>query len=240
MTLEDLLLRFDAVRQRGAGRWSARCPAHDDKTPSLSVRGGDRGILIKCFSGCTNPDIVAALGLTMADLFFDAPTHHANRSLPRPAKPDRVALAWRFEVVALDLHLRAERIVEAGKAMPVATLTDEELDRALTCMARGYADMERAELFEGVAADLRARDFSERKARERHTCAARANRHNTPGTSSSEGAERFVSVGRGIRVSRATRGIPFRACACGPLSLGGPYPSDGRLGVDTARWLSFS
>ena len=47
-----------------------RCPAHDDHRPSLSVtEGRDGRVLLKCHTGCTPEDIVAALGLTMADLF---------------------------------------------------------------------------------------------------------------------------------------------------------------------------
>lgn len=72
MTTEDLLARLDGVRPSGAG-WAARCPAHDDSHPSLSVRIGDKGCtVLKCHSGCEMPDIVTALGLRMADLFDDA------------------------------------------------------------------------------------------------------------------------------------------------------------------------
>lgn len=52
----------------------ANCPVHEDRTPSLSVRWtqGDRGgmVLLNCH-GCGSHavDIVASLGLTMADLF---------------------------------------------------------------------------------------------------------------------------------------------------------------------------
>ncbi len=47
-----------------------RCPAHDDKSPSLSVMDADSGnVLIKCFAGCSTEDVVAALGIQMKDLF---------------------------------------------------------------------------------------------------------------------------------------------------------------------------
>ncbi|MDQ5851281.1 MAG: hypothetical protein M3380_04275, partial [Chloroflexota bacterium] len=50
--------------------WTARCPAHDDKKNSLSIREADDGkVLLKCFAGCSTDSIVSALGLTMADLF---------------------------------------------------------------------------------------------------------------------------------------------------------------------------
>lgn len=38
-----------------------RCPAHADRTPSLSLRQGDRGILVTCFAGCDRSDVLRAL-----------------------------------------------------------------------------------------------------------------------------------------------------------------------------------
>ena len=56
-------------RRSGAG-YSARCPAHEDSKPSLSVSEGEDGrVLLKCQAGCTVADVMAALGLSMADLF---------------------------------------------------------------------------------------------------------------------------------------------------------------------------
>ena len=40
---------------------TCRCPAHTDKTPSLSLRQGDRGILVTCFAGCDPADILREL-----------------------------------------------------------------------------------------------------------------------------------------------------------------------------------
>ena len=54
--------------------WQARCPAHDDHEPSLSIAEGDDGrVLLKCHAGCTPEAIVAALGLEMRDLFPQKP-----------------------------------------------------------------------------------------------------------------------------------------------------------------------
>jgi hypothetical protein len=48
----------------------ARCPAHDDDRPSLSVSRGDDGkALVYCHAGCNVQDIVDALDLQMTDLF---------------------------------------------------------------------------------------------------------------------------------------------------------------------------
>ena len=68
--LETLLSRLERVRGAGRCRYQARCPAHQDRHPSLSIREADDGrVLLFCFAGCATPDVVAALGLEMSDLF---------------------------------------------------------------------------------------------------------------------------------------------------------------------------
>jgi hypothetical protein len=65
-----LLSRLEGIVNRGHGQYLARCPAHEDKSPSLSVKETDDGtILIKCFAGCSPVEIVAAVGLELRDLF---------------------------------------------------------------------------------------------------------------------------------------------------------------------------
>jgi putative DNA primase/helicase len=67
---ETLVLdRLRDVKQSGDG-WTARCPAHDDGKASLSIEMGESGkVLLKCHAGCRTEDIVATVGLEMADLF---------------------------------------------------------------------------------------------------------------------------------------------------------------------------
>lgn len=48
------------------GRWfgsygTCKCPAHDDRNPSLSVRGGDSTVLLTCHAGCDGSTVVKAL-----------------------------------------------------------------------------------------------------------------------------------------------------------------------------------
>lgn len=62
------------ARRTGAGRWQAKCPAHQDRSPSLSIREGEDGkTLIRCWAGCSTEDVVKAVGLRMADLFAGPP-----------------------------------------------------------------------------------------------------------------------------------------------------------------------
>ena len=68
--LASVLQLLTAVRRCGA-RYSARCPAHEDHSPSLSIAECNGRILLKCHAGCTSESIVRAVGLAMADLFTD-------------------------------------------------------------------------------------------------------------------------------------------------------------------------
>ena len=69
--IQALLSRLECVRQLAPDRWQARCPAHQDQTPSLSIRLTDNKLLIHCWAGCGADDILAAVGLTWGDLFAD-------------------------------------------------------------------------------------------------------------------------------------------------------------------------
>lgn len=69
VTVEEFLGRVERVKRDGSG-WIARCPAHEDRHPSLSVSVGDADrVLVKCHAGCSVEAIVAAVGLELRDLF---------------------------------------------------------------------------------------------------------------------------------------------------------------------------
>lgn len=80
MNAEGILQRLSGVRRTGDGRWIARCPAHEDRSPSLSIRVLDYGrVLLHCFAECAAADVIAAVGLTFSDLF--------EKPLRNPASP---------------------------------------------------------------------------------------------------------------------------------------------------------
>jgi hypothetical protein len=59
--LEEILERLEGVEERGEG-WVARCPAHEDDEPSLSIGRGRNGtVLLNCFGGCSFQDVIDAL-----------------------------------------------------------------------------------------------------------------------------------------------------------------------------------
>jgi putative DNA primase/helicase len=69
--LERVLARVKGVRRTG-DEWEGLCPAHEDTVPSLSIGGKNGKVLLCCHAGCSPEQVVAKMGLTMADL-FDAP-----------------------------------------------------------------------------------------------------------------------------------------------------------------------
>jgi hypothetical protein len=50
------------ARKIADGKWLARCPAHDDEKPSLSIgEGRDGRLLLFCFAGCSFAEVCDAL-----------------------------------------------------------------------------------------------------------------------------------------------------------------------------------
>lgn len=62
----DLETQAANLVKRLGGAWSpngamCRCPAHEDRTPSLSIRVGETALLFKCFAGCNTVDVIRAI-----------------------------------------------------------------------------------------------------------------------------------------------------------------------------------
>ena len=81
------------------GKWTARCPAHDDENPSLSVSQGDDGrALLTCHAGCALEKVLEAIGLTTADLFespaAEATPQGAQSPEPQAAEVSHFQQRW--------------------------------------------------------------------------------------------------------------------------------------------------
>lgn len=69
MTPTEKVLALLPDAKAVTGGWQARCRAHDDRTPSLSISAGEDGrALVHCHAGCTQQAVIEALGLKAADL----------------------------------------------------------------------------------------------------------------------------------------------------------------------------
>ena len=139
--------RFRFDDKEGRGTWFCN---------QCRPRAGDGFALIRKIHGCSFPEAfqIVAEALNLSPL-----SYVPRQDVSKPIKVNRVALAFRFELAALDRRLRAERIVEAGKKLDVASLNDAELDRALHHAANAHTDVQRAELFEGAADDLQMKEW---------------------------------------------------------------------------------
>lgn len=61
MNAETIANALGGASRKSGGGFMACCPAHDDRSPSLSIDDSDSGLLVKCFAGCTQEAVVAAL-----------------------------------------------------------------------------------------------------------------------------------------------------------------------------------
>jgi len=114
--------RACAIAERCGGghehheNWTVCCPAHDDKTPSLSITPEGGRVLLHCFAGCEPLAVLRALGLTWRDLFDDgrdcvpppARPRHLGPRIPEPPggpTPENMALQVALELIVDDCKL---------------------------------------------------------------------------------------------------------------------------------------
>jgi len=110
MNVDALLSRLNGVKRTGKDRWLARCPAHDDKSPSLSIRElPDGRILLHDFASCSIEEILNSVELTFDALFPECATgDHVPRE-HRPYNPSDILEALSFEINVASIIL--DRIV---------------------------------------------------------------------------------------------------------------------------------
>ena len=117
MSIDVLLSRLDGVKKVAPQRWLARCPTHDDRRASLSVRVlDDDRVLVHDFGGCAVIDILTALGLTFDALYPDrAISHHCSRE----SNPIRAAdIVRALAVEALVVSILARHVADGRELEP--------------------------------------------------------------------------------------------------------------------------
>lgn len=141
MTLGDLLERLGGARHASRG-WVARCPAHDDRRPSLAVAEADDRVLVHCRAGCDPGAVCAALGLTLADLY--ARPGRPSRRTPRRRLSPREWLRAAEQGLwcgAIEREYRALAVLDAARGCAVSGWTDEDRARAMAAVCRAYDDL---------------------------------------------------------------------------------------------------
>jgi hypothetical protein len=136
--IATLLERLDGAgaKPRKSGRgWLCRCPAHEDRSASLSVAEGDDGrALLRCFAGCSAAAVVEALGITLADLFEQKPVDLSPLGRAQQREAHRQA-GW---AAALGVLAREGVVVEilAREMVQGRTPSAEDLSRVSLAMER--------------------------------------------------------------------------------------------------------
>lgn len=137
MTAEQVAEQLQA-RRAGPNHWRTRCPAHEDRSPSLSIREAEDGrTLLKCFAGCDTESILTSADLKWADLFPGPPlTPAQKRRLTRKREAGELATA----------HVRRERFAKMERLSKLEAIRDSLGSKLM----RHPGDDELAQLFHRV------------------------------------------------------------------------------------------
>lgn len=135
MSADKMLSLLRNVKRTRHGHWIASCPAHQDKSPSLAIRELDDGrVLLHDFAGCSTADVLAAVGLTLEDLFPERQADHNSAKERRPFNAIDVLRCVAFE--ALVVSIAATNLAQ-GVALP-----EVDRKRLLVAASRLQAAME--------------------------------------------------------------------------------------------------
>lgn len=131
--VEVLLSRLQKVKGRN-GSWTACCPAHDDKGPSLAVREADDGrVLLHCFAGCPTINVLGAVGMDMTDLF---PPDEKRKNYPVEGKPKMKPAFYASDLIRI-LSFEALVVNICAYDMSIGkTLREEDRERLKVAQQR--------------------------------------------------------------------------------------------------------
>ncbi len=140
--IDALISSLERVKRTCTGRWMARCPGHEDRTASLSLRELDDGrILIHCFAGCGVGEVLGAVGMTISDLFPERIQSTTGRPERRPFPAGDVLRA---------IAMEAELVAIVAVDMAQGVVIDERVkDRVLRAAGRINAGLDAAGLHHG-------------------------------------------------------------------------------------------
>jgi putative DNA primase/helicase len=135
----------------------AQCPGHDDHGPSLSLRRIEGQVLIHCFAGCQPVDVLAAMNMTLRDL-YDEPKGSrlatytygdgrlVHRLMPKPDDPKPFSQSGKTKGTSRLFHREAvEKAVARGAVVYVVegekdVLAVESLGAVATTSPMGAAN----------------------------------------------------------------------------------------------------
>ena len=103
MTFDEVLSHFGVTPKQNVRTVNVKCPAHEDREPSLSLSVGNEGrTILYCHAGCPPDSVLAAAGLTWGDIQPNdstwTPARHVNgrKDSPEP-RPEPLPDFWADE-----------------------------------------------------------------------------------------------------------------------------------------------
>ena len=133
--IDRFLGSLSKVRRTGNGQWIACCPAHEDKSPSLTIKHeADDTVLMHCFAGCSVDAIVGAVGMELHEFF-------PEREKDSLRKPARVPFNSR-DVLACIKNDATLLCVVMSDVRQGKTLTPDEINNAYKAACRIVAAAE--------------------------------------------------------------------------------------------------
>ena len=134
MSAQILITRLTGVRNTGPDRWVAKCPAHEDRSPSLSITDREGRVLLHCFGGCETEAVLGAVGLRFSDIM---PERIGE------ARPQAIPALQVLEAVTHEIMVAALLATELGYAQASQRLIEagSRLNAALTLLGHEPASL---------------------------------------------------------------------------------------------------
>lgn len=128
MSVDVLLNKLNGIKKTGANRWLCKCPAHDDRSPSLSISLDERNgnILMRCFAECDPYSILQAVGLDWDAVF---PEKHEGDYKPKKN------LIYASEAMQI-IRFESQVVLASVYATRRGDITQSDLERLELAMKR--------------------------------------------------------------------------------------------------------
>ncbi len=113
LKMQTVLGRLEGIRKNGTG-YMAKCPAHADRNPSLSIREGVKGIVLYCHAGCSVNSVLESIDLSPSDLFYDGKATIPDVTLRYASKHDGKGNHWYdegFHETRYEIRDRAGKLI---------------------------------------------------------------------------------------------------------------------------------
>ena len=132
MSVDKLLNGLQKLKRTGNSSWMACCPAHDDRSPSLSIKdNGDGKVMLRCFAGCETIDVLGAIGLDWDDVM--PPRQQPERiQTVKPVK-HTIYATDAIEIIRKEAQIIVMAAIDITKGVKI---NEPEMERIKTAMTR--------------------------------------------------------------------------------------------------------